>query len=1224
MLPTAPDATMVSSGRLSRFSNHAAIAAMTSAATDRNLLFGILAVQMDFVRSEQLIAAMNAWVLDKGRPLGDHLSAIGALPADARQLLDALVDKHIALHGGRADASLAALSSVEPLRQSLADIVDGDVQTSLAHAAALTPRGDRHATVAMPARTPAAPSQRFRILRPHAAGGLGKVSVARDNELNREVALKELHDRHADNLDSRARFLQEAEITGGLEHPGVVPIYGLGQYADGRPFYAMRFIRGDSLAQAIDRFHREADPSWRQPADVLQLRRLLSRFLDVCNAIDYAHSRGVLHRDLKPGNIMLGQYGETLVVDWGLAKPQGEAEPAAATDDPNATLPHQSEPLLRPQSGSGSAPTQMGAAIGTPAFMSPEQAAGRLDVLSGASDVYSLGATLYVILTGRAPQEDDDLGVVLQRVARGEFPKPRSVKPVVPRGLEAICLKAMALQPRDRYPSPRKLADDIEAWLADEPVSALPESIPAQTARWIKNHRTLVTSGVAMALVAIVALAAGNVQLRAANDRERDAKTAALAAQAAAEKALKQAEAAQAESQRQATRNNALLDLARKSLDRYETLSKSELLASYGMESLRSDLLAAAVEFYDSLAAQTDQTEKSRRDRGEALFRLGNANWQLGRMDDARQAYEQAIAQFQQLAREFPDNLAYRHGGAVNAANVAEMLIDNRATTDAERYLSEAATTFDHLRELEPGDAGYAARRAYVASLAGERFRQLGQMEPAVASFNQAIEILQSVDLSRATPEQSVDVRFRLARALNQLAVFELEVLWKFAQAGDHVRQAVQIARTLHEEDRDNIEVAHTLAQILRQSGDIEAREFRLDAARMAYDEGLAVAVALDRSHPDVPHIRQELAELHQSAGVLHGPLEDANLTPAGLEHQEQAVAIGRDLANKFPQQIDRQLALARYEASLADAYRYRGRADDARRLIEDARETLARASAGGGENFDFLFSLANLQLQLANVSRETSELDASLEVLAEARRSIDKLEQLAPNVGEVALMAANQRLAHSMALIDLKRVSDAVAELNQFNAAVQRCGDLAEAPWMKASVASMKALAHTARFVGVNGIRNEGVLQALADEGDYQLCAEQAKAFPLVTGEPSDRVVAAQALAYAAAQAAADEQLGVDDQSRLVDSLSLEAIRQLELAWRQGYLRREKSSGIAGLLFGSAISPDEVREDEQFQALKSRDEFAKLLQRVEKEDPPAESAPSAAPKAGEETSTAQ
>ena len=129
-----------------------------------------------------------------------------------------------------------------------------------------------------------------------------------------------------------SRFLLEAEITGGLEHPGIVPVYGLGQYADGRPYYAMRFIKGDSLKEAIERFHQADIPS-RDPGErTLELRQLLGRFIDVCNAIAYAHSRGVLHRDLKPGNIMLGKFGETLVVDWGLAKVVGRQEEGTASE----------------------------------------------------------------------------------------------------------------------------------------------------------------------------------------------------------------------------------------------------------------------------------------------------------------------------------------------------------------------------------------------------------------------------------------------------------------------------------------------------------------------------------------------------------------------------------------------------------------------------------------------------------------------------------------------------------------------------------------------------------------------------------------------------------------------------------------------------------------------------------------------------------------------------
>ena len=152
------------------------------------------------------------------------------------------------------------------------------------------------------------------------------------------MALKQILDQHADDPTSRQRFLLEAEITGGLEHPGIVPVYGLGTYGDGRPYYAMRFIRGDTLKEAIERFHADerskSDPGRRS----LELRKLLRRFLDVCNAIDYAHSRGVLHRDIKPANIIVGKHGETLVVDWGLAKAVGRSDPGSGRADADAQL----------------------------------------------------------------------------------------------------------------------------------------------------------------------------------------------------------------------------------------------------------------------------------------------------------------------------------------------------------------------------------------------------------------------------------------------------------------------------------------------------------------------------------------------------------------------------------------------------------------------------------------------------------------------------------------------------------------------------------------------------------------------------------------------------------------------------------------------------------------------------------------------------------------------
>jgi len=215
------------------------------------------------------------------------------------------------------------------------------------------------------------------------------------------------------------------------------------------------------------------DPGQRR----FEFRELLGRFVAVCNAVAFAHSRGVLHRDLKPANVMLGNYGETLVVDWGLAKASGKK----GIESTEVTL-------RPPAASSGSSETLPGSVIGTPQYMSPEQAAGRVDELGPATDIYSLGATLYHLLTGKTPFHGVDGTEIVDRIQRSEFPAPHNVKNVTPRALEAVCLKAMARNQRDRYDSARDLANEIERWLADDPVRAVPQTSLELAVRHIRRH----------------------------------------------------------------------------------------------------------------------------------------------------------------------------------------------------------------------------------------------------------------------------------------------------------------------------------------------------------------------------------------------------------------------------------------------------------------------------------------------------------------------------------------------------------------------------------------------------------------------------------------------------------------------------------------------------------------------------------------------------------------
>jgi WD40 repeat protein len=467
---------------------------------DRNLLYGMLALQMNFVGRDELFAAMQAWMFDRTKDLGQILQEQGQLSPERRQVLDQLVAEYIRAHDDVAQ-NLANRTVPETVDYH-PEALFGNPPDAQATVEELGNRRGR-----LPPFTILA--DRYEILRLHAKGGIGEVFIALDKELNREVALKKIRPQYDEDTDCLGRFVQEAEITGGLEHPGIVPVYGLGQSSDGRPCYAMRFIQGETLADAVRKFHTGDS--------TVTLRSLLTRFVTVCNAIAYAHNRGVLHRDLKPANIMLGKYGETLVLDWGLAKPVGH-------EASSLPVPPSSEPTLLPHSADSSIQTQMGSTLGTPTYMSPEQASGRLGELSPATDIYSLGATLYTILTGQAPIDSADKTEILKRVREGDWPRPRLVNPNVPMPLDAVCCKAMAKKASDRYASALALAADVERWLADEPVSAWPEPWQVRTRRWIGHHRELVAALAAVVLVASLALGVGVVLLTAANERERDAR----------------------------------------------------------------------------------------------------------------------------------------------------------------------------------------------------------------------------------------------------------------------------------------------------------------------------------------------------------------------------------------------------------------------------------------------------------------------------------------------------------------------------------------------------------------------------------------------------------------------------------------------------------------------------------------------------------------------------
>jgi eukaryotic-like serine/threonine-protein kinase len=338
-------------------------------------------------------------------------------------------------------------------------------------------------------------TDRYRVDEEFARGGFGEILTVYDKSLQRTVALKQLSSKTTEASEFRRRFLNEARITAYLEHPGVVPVYQLHEPENREPYYTMKLVRGDTLAAAIEEFHRaKHTPSDHQ----VERARLLGAYLTVARTMAFAHNRGVIHRDLKPANIILGQYGETVVLDWGLAKRLDDA----ADDTPAGPSP---EPWERMSLDV----TQAGDVLGTPVYMSPEQASGAIAAMDQRCDVYAMGAILYEMLTGSRPFHGRSSQEVIQKVIGADLVSPRSVSADIPRPLEAICLKAMAADPDDRYPSSAELADDVERFLADQPIIAYRESAGERTSRWMRRHRTLGIAGiVSLVVVAAIAIAA--------------------------------------------------------------------------------------------------------------------------------------------------------------------------------------------------------------------------------------------------------------------------------------------------------------------------------------------------------------------------------------------------------------------------------------------------------------------------------------------------------------------------------------------------------------------------------------------------------------------------------------------------------------------------------------------------------------------------------------------
>jgi serine/threonine-protein kinase len=931
----------------------------------RDLLLGLLALQTGLVTQAQLVAATGAWNASD-RPMADLLVEHGGLTATRRALLEALLREHLAAHGGDAEQSLGALDINRSTRESLVAAGGPEVEETLAHVGAgSTLDKDADGTITYAVGTATEGGQRFRVLRPHARGGLGAVFVALDRELNREVALKQILDGQADDPVSRQRFLLEAEITGGLEHPGIVPVYGLGTYGGGRPYYAMRFIRGDSLKEAVDHFH--ADPDLRNDLGgrTLALHKLLRRFLDVCNAVHYAHARGIVHRDIKPGNIIVGRHGETLVVDWGLAKPIGHREPGGEAGELGGNA---GEPTLVPSSASGSAETLPGSALGTPAYMSPEQAAGALDRLGARSDVYSLGATLYYALTGKTPFTGAAVDV-MRAVQAGRFARPRELDPSVDRALEAICVKAMALEPEDRYATPRALADDVERWLADEPVTAWSEPLQRRVQRWMRRHRTAVTAATLAGIMLIGALGLGywretvysasltklNYSLDAQRRRAEDREQEAIAA-----------------------------------VQRFgEVVSKNpDLKNRPELDSLRKQLLKEPLSFFKSLRTRLLDDRET---RSEALASLASACFELGRLtdeigdkQDALTVYRESLAIRQKLADANPTNAQFHRDLGHSENDIGSLLRETASATEALRSYERARAIRQRLADANATVAEFQSDLAASHNNIAVVLTATGSPAEALRSYERARAIRQRLADANPTVTQ---LQSLLAASHNNIGN-QLSVIGRPADALRSHERALAIWQNLADANPAVTQYQSDVARSLNNIGLLQRATGQVAPAMRAFERALAIWQKLADANPTVSEFQNDLAVSHSNIGDA---LRATGRADKALHSHEQALAIRQKLADANPTvtQFQRHLAATHHDiANLlgttrgpADALREHERALAIRQKLADEDPTVPLLQE------DLASTYNNIGLLLSGIARPAEALAAYERALAIRRK---------------------------------------------------------------------------------------------------------------------------------------------------------------------------------------------------------------------------------------------
>jgi eukaryotic-like serine/threonine-protein kinase len=787
----------------------------------------------------------------------------------------------------------------------------------------------------------------YELLELIGSGGMGVVFRARQKSLDRQVAVKMIRGGDLAAEDDLRRFRLESGASAQLDHPHIVPIYEVGEH-QGYCYYVMKLMGGGSLEKRLHEF--ASDP-----------RRAARLVVTVARAVHHAHQRGVLHRDLKPGNILIDDEGRGHVADFGLAKRLGVHADA----------------------------TQTGLIVGTPSYMAPEQATGKKDAVTTATDVYGLGALLYSLLSGRPPFRGDSILETIEQVRIREPEPPTSVGTRVDRDLQTICLTCLRKEPNRRYASAAALADDLERWDAGEPIAARPTRTGERAWRWARREPLSAALAAALAVLALVVVA-GLVVSNVMISRERD--------EAQTQRRIAQDESRHAQLERQRALDRSRQ--ARQAVDEmYTEVAEKWLYEQPKLSKVQRDFLEKARAFYEQFSREEGDDPEVQLARAKAISRLAWVQFRLGHPQDGEASLYKPVTILQELADRHPERPEFWEALGQAWGTLGSHFSEQKRWKEANNAAERAVATYEKLVKLAPAEAAYRIALATHQAQLGVQYQFSGRVEEA-----QRLGLLGLASLNRLhkeLPERSdphdLSARMHLLEDVGCVLVENR----RFDEAEKALRESIDIGEHLPERVISHQDLLHRIAHTNMYLGYTLGRVGRWPEAQTNYARAKALFERLTADFPDLPLYQTDVIDAE--LGLIDVDVETGRRSTAEQSLQEQVQRSER-LAAAHPELVNCRRTLLAALMRLCAQCSEKSPAHDAEAAFRRASAVAEGLVAVEPSGIYPRYRLARAELRLSEFLAASGR---GVEALVPIRRAVATLEKL---TGDCASMPEYQQ----------------------------------------------------------------------------------------------------------------------------------------------------------------------------------------------------------------------